>query len=85
MYPVTYAVSVNGFVPALEPLLCAGIDPNAALKQAVFFENLNAAKICLEFGADPVRVLPKALEQVEAKARSVARIVASDESPSDTL
>lgn len=82
-YPVTYAVSEDGFVPALEPLLCAGNDPNAALKQAVFFQNFDAVKICLEFYADPVRALPKALEQVEAKARSVARFVASDESTSD--
>jgi ankyrin repeat protein len=82
-YPISYAVREDGFLPALEPLLDAGVDPDTALETAVIHQNIEAAKICLEFGADHAHALPKALEQVEAKMRSVSRVLASNESPSD--
>lgn len=82
-YPISYAVQEDGFLPALAALLYASVDPNVALETAVIHQNIEAAKICLQFGADPAHALSEALEQVEAKARSVARVLASNESPSD--
>jgi ankyrin repeat protein len=82
MYPVSYAVAEDGYLPALEPLLSAGADAASALDLAVEAGNLEAAKICLAFGADPVRSLGKAIEQVEDTTQSVPRLMAN-ESPSD--
>ncbi|KAF7190796.1 hypothetical protein HII31_07955 [Pseudocercospora fuligena] len=43
----------EGFLPALPILLEAGADADEALKSAIFSSHLEAAKICLDFGADP--------------------------------
>jgi ankyrin repeat protein len=71
--PVSNAVKADGFVPALELLLCAGADPNKALLSAVHCINFDAVKVCMEFGADPAPALPRALEQEEGRVDSVAR------------
>lgn len=82
MYPVSYAVAEDGFLAALSPLLSAGADAASALDIAVGFSNLEAAKICMSFGADPARSLGKAIEQVEDTTQSVPGLMAN-ESPSD--
>lgn len=73
----------KGYLPALAPLLNAGADSTAALGSAVYAAvypgnvNVEAAKICLDCGADPVR----ALEWVQARIDEVAswKDVDSDE------
>jgi ankyrin repeat protein len=57
-YPISYAVKEDGFLPALEPLLCAGVDPNIALETAVIHQNIEAVKICMACGADLAHGLP---------------------------
>jgi ankyrin repeat protein len=72
MRPVSYAVQENGFVAALEPLLSAGVDATSALMSAVFHQNLEAAKICLRFGAHPAEALHEALTLEEDRAKERA-------------
>lgn len=62
----------DGFFPALEPLLRGGADPTRALKTSVRCMNLEAAKTCLEFGADPAPALAQALEDEERRVELVA-------------
>lgn len=52
--PVTYAVRMGGFFPVLEPLLRTGADVTRALKISVIERNIDAAKACLQFDADPI-------------------------------
>lgn len=48
---------VSPWLPAIAPLLQAGGDPNDAFAYAVDNLNFEAAKICLDKGADPAKVL----------------------------
>lgn len=77
------AVKAGGLFPALEPLLCAGADLDDALYLAVYCQNCDATKLCLEFGADPAPALPRALEQEENRVKSVARATAHFERQPD--
>lgn len=71
-YPISYAVMLDGFLPALKPLLSAGADPTVALKQAASSRNFDAARMCTDNGADPVPALQKALQRYERKIKSIA-------------
>ena len=73
-YPTSYAA--KGFSPALESLFHAGADPNEALRDAVAYLNVSAAKICIEFGADPGPTLQEVLEKELLRVRSVADVAA---------
>jgi ankyrin repeat protein len=70
--PVRYAVRAGGFFPALEPLLLAGADASISLEISVSHRNLDAAKACLRFGADPALALCEAVELEEYRAYRVA-------------
>lgn len=61
-----------GYLSALFPLLDAGADVEKAFDWAVNWGNLAAARICLEGGADPTRVLEEhcALDERRAARRS---------------
>lgn len=83
MRPISYAIEPDGFLPALEPLLSASVDAASALNIAVGYSNLEAARICVAFGADPARSLPYAFERVEDNMQSVDSIRASNERLSD--
>jgi hypothetical protein len=78
--PVTYAVRAGGFFPALEPLLRAGADTNKALKISVIRMNIDAAKACLHFGADPAPALHEAIAWEEYRANTIAENAAFLES-----
>jgi hypothetical protein len=80
---VEYAVMADGFLPALEPLLRAGVDPTEALLSSVDSINLEATKICMEFGADPTPTLPETLEREKSRAASVAQYAAYHERSPD--
>lgn len=56
------------WLPALGPLLDAGANPDWAFEFAVDTMNFDAAKLCLEKGADPALVLQKQLRKAELKA-----------------
>lgn len=56
------------WLPALGPLLEAGADPSRAFEVAVDGLNFEAARTCLEKGADPTLVLQKQLRKAELKA-----------------
>ncbi|XXH00073.1 hypothetical protein Hte_006415 [Hypoxylon texense] len=45
----------SGWLPALKPLLEGGANSTSALFTAISESNIEAARICLECGADPVR------------------------------
>jgi ankyrin repeat protein len=81
-YPISYAVMLDGFLPALKPLFSAGADPTVALKQASSFRNFEAARMCLDNGADPVPALQNALERYERKTKSIAEDKAGNASSS---
>jgi ankyrin repeat protein len=70
--PVSYAVRAGGFMPALEPLLRAGADADKALKISVSRKNMDAARACLHFGADPAPALHEAIAQEEYRANTLA-------------
>lgn len=78
--PVIYAAKVGGFLPALEPLLRAGADATKALKISVIKRNIDAAKACLQFGADPAPGLREAIAQEEYRANTIAENAAYFES-----
>lgn len=61
-------VLIEAWLPALGPLLDAGADPNNAFEYAVDHLNFEAAKLCLQKGADPTRVLRK--QQVKAAKKA---------------
>jgi hypothetical protein len=81
-FPVAYAMRTGGFFPALEPLLRAGADATRALKISVIEKNIDAAKACLRFGADPAPALCKAIEWEEYRVNTVAENAAFRESQS---
>lgn len=80
-YPASYAAKL--FLPALEPLLHAGADPSEALRDAVAYSNVGAAKVCIGFGADPGPALQEALKKEERRGRSAADAAAFIECTSD--
>jgi hypothetical protein len=47
----------NGNLPALALLLGAGYSPDHALYDAVSVKNIDAAEMCLAYGADPTQVI----------------------------
>jgi hypothetical protein len=61
-------VITESWLPALSPLLDAGANPDWASEAAVDSMNFEAAKMCLEKGADPTLVLRKQLRKAEKKA-----------------
>lgn len=71
-FPVSYAVRVEGFYPALEPLLRAGADATRALEISVSKRNIDAAKVCLQSGADPAPALQDAIVLEERRAKRIA-------------
>ena len=79
-FAVSYAVRAGGFFPALEPLLHAGADATRALKTSVLTRNIDAAKVCLQFGADPAPAWHKAIEQEDYRAKRIAESAAFFES-----
>jgi hypothetical protein len=58
----------ESWVPALSLLLDAGADSNYAFEHAVDRLNFEAAKMCLQKGADPTRVLRKQQFKADKKA-----------------
>lgn len=71
-FPVDYAVTAGGFLPALEPLLHAGADATKALTSSATARNIDAAGVCLRFGADPAPALRKAIAREEYRANTIA-------------
>lgn len=59
----------GGFLPALGPLLDAGADVDHAFMYALCRNNVDAAKICFERGADPTHSLEKWERMIEREAR----------------
>lgn len=70
--PVSHAVRLGGFFPALEPLLRARADATKALKTSVIHRSIDAAKACLQFAADPIPPLREAIEQEEYRVNTIA-------------
>jgi ankyrin repeat protein len=73
--PIVKAIgdSANvGFLPALKPLLKAGVDTASALRCAVDHGRVEAAKICLQAGADPVSALSLAFRVEQSNAHEAA-------------
>jgi hypothetical protein len=62
----------DGFIPALGPLLDAGADVDQAFRYAVFRNNVNAARICFERGADSTRTLEKWRRMIKRRAREMS-------------
>jgi hypothetical protein len=56
------------WLPAIAPLLQAGGDPNDAFAYAVDNLNFEGAKICLDKGADPAKVLR--IQQIKASKKA---------------
>jgi len=72
-FPVSYAVSAGGgFLPALEPLLHAGADATKALTSSAIARNIDAAEVCLRYGADPAPALREAIAREEYRANTIA-------------
>lgn len=67
---------VEPFLPALGPLLDAGADPNSALGLVICTNDIEAARLCIEAGADPRTII----SNQEARA---ARLAAGPEANSD--
>lgn len=59
---------VPPFLPALGPLLDAGADPNYVLRLVICTNNIEAARLCIEAGAD----LKAIISQQEARATRLA-------------
>lgn len=72
----------NSWAPAVGPLLDAGADPDDAFEHAVDYSNFEAARMCVEKGADPTKVLEK--QQAKAAKKATASFVRGrDELPGD--
>jgi ankyrin repeat protein len=67
----------EGYLPALCPLLDAGADLSRAFDWAVRWGNIEAARICLERGADPT-------DELEQRRLRDARKAPNDEPEEDT-
>lgn len=67
---------VDPFLPALGPLLDAGANPDSALKLIIHTGDIEAARLCVEAGADPRAII----SSQEARA---ARLAARPELNSD--
>lgn len=63
--------SCQPFVPALGPLFDADANPDWTLEVADYTDNIEAARICLEAGADPRKNI---LSQEARAARLAARL-----------
>lgn len=61
----------TGFLPALIPLLEAGVDTTSALICAVHSGNVEAAELCLQAGADPTTTLKIAYEVNRSNAHEL--------------
>ncbi|KAK6068257.1 hypothetical protein SCUP515_09752 [Seiridium cupressi] len=59
---------------ALEPLFKAGANPSSALIQAVESDNIDGAKICLQYGADLAGVDETEKDRMEENARGDGEI-----------
>ncbi|GAB7330557.1 hypothetical protein MBLNU13_g02145t1 [Cladosporium sp. NU13] len=74
--PVNQAIGdyfyFRGFLPVLAPLLDAGADADHAFRYAVFGNNVDAAKVCLERGADPTHTLEKLQRSTKRGAREIS-------------
>jgi hypothetical protein len=68
----------HGWLPAVGPLLKAGADVDWALESAVNRKNLDAAKLCVAYGADP-SVMHEKLQLRASRKAAGLEIVASDE------
>ena len=68
--------AIPPFLPALGPLFDAGIDPDDILRLVVYTNNIEAARLCIEAGANPKAII----SQQEARA---ARLAARPELNSD--
>lgn len=60
--------SIGTWLPALGPLLEVGADPDDAFARAVRMLNFDAARLCLENGANPTRVLRVQQDKAARKA-----------------
>lgn len=72
------ATAHHGWLPAVGPLLKAGADADCALEAAIDRKNLDAAKLCVAYGADPSVMHEKLQLRARRKAAGL-EIVASDE------
>lgn len=77
--PVSYAVRTGGFLPALKPLLLAGLDATRALKTAVRVSNVDAVELCLTFGANPESWLSEAMEQEQSRLQASTKALTPTE------
>lgn len=62
----------SGFLPALGPLLVAGADVDYAFEYAVSRNDVDAARICLERGADSTHTLGKWQRMIKRGARALS-------------
>lgn len=72
------ATAHQGWLPAVGPLLEAGADADSALENAVDRKNLDAAKLCVTYGADP-SIMHETLQLRARRKAAGLEIVASDE------
>lgn len=70
--PVYHSTKAGGFPSALEPLLRAGADATKALRTSALTTNIDAAKACLQSGADPAPALREAIEWEQRRANRIA-------------
>jgi len=68
VYQAIDSVLTKAFLPAVGPLLDAGADTDRAFEHAVDHLNFEAARLCLDKGADPSRVLR--LQQAKAAKKA---------------
>jgi hypothetical protein len=72
------ATAPHGWLPAVGPLLEAGANADWALEDAVDRKNLDAAKLCVAYGADPSVMHDKIQLRARRKAAGL-ELVSSDE------
>ena len=86
---VMYAAGSNlftSYLPALAPLLEAGADATDALDRAVGSKNVEAAKICLDHGADLSRVMEEQRSRavrVQARREAMLNDTCENDEPSE--
>jgi hypothetical protein len=69
----------GGFLPALGPLLDGGADVDQAFRYAVSRNNVDAAKMCFERGANPNHMLEKWQRMIRRRGRR-AYVISDSES-----